>query len=340
MQHERRTTQVIMTRKRRVGWCAALATIATIATIAASLAPRVHAFQLAPQVTPAPSHSSISPSRRASTWKPAAPVPNTAYRYGFAQDDHRFFVLTTSALHRYDTVTDVWTSLLPAPRPLQLPGVVHHEGKLYVAGGMDDGPTSELFIYDIATDVWTQGASLPSFSYGSAAGVYGGKMFVITGTSGQDLAIYDIATNTWTLGPPPPVAYRLGGHAQLGQYLYLIGGLLSTTSSVSRRLDMATVTWSVGPAWTPARGDFALVAKGTKLYALGGRVWNQSTPSAEVNELNVTAWPAGQWARRYPDLPSGRISNQAGFVTAQRIWSTGGFAAGSVPLLEHIYLDL
>jgi hypothetical protein len=44
--------------------------------------------------------------------------------------------------------------------------------------------------------------------------------------------------------------------------------------------------------------------------------------------------------RRYPDLPSARLSNQAGFVTGQRIWSTGGLAAGSMPILEHVYLDL
>jgi hypothetical protein len=103
---------------------------------------------------------------------------------------------------------------------------------------------------------------------------------------------------------------------------------------------MATVSWSLGPAWTPARGDFALVAAGTKLYALGGRVWNESAVSAEVNELDLAAWPAGQWVRRQPDLPSGRRANQAGFVSAQRVWSTGGLTASSVPILEHIHLDL
>lgn len=313
---------------------------AGLAMFAAWLAPRAQASQLAPQVTSANSHAWASRFRRLGAWNSAEPIPNTAYRYGFAQDGDRFFVLTTTALHRYDAATDVWTSSPPSPRPLQLPGVVHYEGKLYVAGGMDDGPTSELFIYDVATNSWTQGANLPIFSYGSAAGVYGGQMFVISGTSGQYLIVYDIATNTWSVGPPPPVAYRIGGHAQAGQHLYLVGGLTSTTSAVSRCLDMATMTWSLGATWTPARGDFALVAKGTKLYALGGRVWNQAAPSAEVNELDLTAWPAGQWVRRYPDLPSARTANQAGFVSTQRVWSTGGLAAGSVPLLEHVYLDL
>ena len=296
---------------------------------------------LAPtQVTSTSAHARVSPHSRPEAWRSAEPIPGLAYRYGFAQDGDRFFVLTPAALHRYDAAMDVWTSSAPSPRPLLLPGVVHHQGKLYVAGGMDDGPTSELFVCDLATSSWTQGPSLPIFSYGSAAGVHGGKMFVISGTSGQYLLVYDIAANTWAIGPPPPVAYRLGGHAQLGEHLYLIGGLTDPTSTVGRRLDMATVTWSLGPAWTPARGDFALVAVGTKLYALGGRVWSQSPPSAEVNELDLAAWPAGQWVRRYPDLPSARTSNQAGFASAGRVWSTGGLAAGSTPLLEHVYLEL
>lgn len=272
-------------------------------------------------------------------WRAAAPLPGSARRYGFAQDGQRFFVLTTAALQRYDAATNTWTSSPPAPRPLQLPGVVHHQGKLYVAGGMDDGPTNELFVFDLATSTWSQGPSLPIFSYGSAAGLCGGKMFVISGTSGQSLLVFDIAANSWSIGPPP-VAFRVGGHAQSGHFLYLVGGLTSTTSTASRRLDMATLTWSLGPVWTPARGDFALVAAGTKLYALGGRVWSQSTPSAEVNELELSAWPAGVWTQRFPDLPAARMSNQAGFVTAQRLWSTGGVTTGSIPTLEHLYLDL
>lgn len=292
------------------------------------------------QVVPIGPQTRIAPVPWTNTWQASSPLPSLARRYGFAQDVDTFFVLTTSALHRYDATTDTWTSSSPAPRPLQLPGVVHFQGKLYVAGGMDDGPTNELFVLDLQTMTWSQGPSMPVFSYGSAAGLHDGKMFVVTGTSGQSLAIYDIAASSWSIGPSPPVAYRIGGHAQSGQHLYLIGGLTSTTSSASRRLDMATQTWSLGPTWTPARGDFALVAVGSKLYALGGRVWNESAPSAQMNELDLSAWPAGAWTRRLPDLPSARLSNQAGFVSGARVWSTGGLGAGSVPILDHVYIDL
>lgn len=320
--------------------CRAIAPFAALALLAVAIAPRASAARAATQVVPAGPHARTQPSPWIGAWRAAAPLPGTTRRYGFAQDGDRFFVLTTLALHRYDAATDTWTSSPPAPRRLEIPGVVHHENKLYVAGGMDDGPTNELFLFDLATNVWSQGPSMPIFSYGSAAGIHAGKMFVITGTSGSSLAVYDIATSTWTVGPSPPVAYRLGGHAQSGSFLYLVGGLLSTTATASRRLDMATSTWSLGPTWTPARGDFALVAAGTRLYALGGRPWDGSAPSAEVVELETSAWPAGTWTRRFPDLPTARMSNQAGFVSFQRLWSTGGVTAGSVPTLQHLFLDL
>lgn len=288
----------------------------------------------APAAARAP--SACSPS----AWTAASPLPGTAVRYGFAQHGGDFYVIAPGALRRYDSVADLWTTLAPMPRALQIPGVAYHDGKLYAAGGHDDGLTNELFIYDVATNAWTEGASMPIWSYGSAAGVFGGKLFVVSGTSGQYLEVYDIASNTWSVGPSPPVSYRLGGHTQVGQYLYLIGGLASGGNTASRRLDMASLTWSTGPAWTPGRGDFALASDGTRLYAMGGRVWNESVPSAEVYELLLASWPGGTWTRRAPDLPSPREANQAGFSLNGRIWSTGGYGAGATHTLEHLYLDV
>jgi hypothetical protein len=273
------------------------------------------------------------------SWEAAAPPPQAIYRYGFAQDGDTFYLVAPGQLRSYSASSDSWTTLAPMPRGLQLPGVGYHAGKLYVAGGHDDGLTNSLYVYDIASNTWSQGPDMPVFSYGSAAGVYGGKLFVLTGASGGSLAIFDIASGTWTIGPPPPVAYRLGGHAQSGQYLYLVGSLRSTGNTVTRRLDMASVTWSTGPAWTPGRGDFALASDGANLYAAGGRVYDESLPSAEVWDLALANWPAGAWTRRFPDLPSPREANQAGFFSQGRIWTTGGYGAGQVPTTEHLWLS-
>ena len=271
-------------------------------------------------------------------WEAAAPPVQAIHRYGFAQDGDTFYLVAPGQLRSYNASSDAWTTLAPMPRGLLLPGVGYHAGKLYVAGGHDDGPTNSLYVYDVASNTWSEGPNMPVFSFGSAAGVHGGKLFVITGTTGGSLAIFDIAAGMWSIGPAPPIAYRLGGYTQSGQFLYLVGSLSSTGNTVTRRLDMASSTWSTGPAWTPGRGDFALASDGVSLYAAGGRVYNESLPSAEVWELSLTSWPVGTWMRRTPDLPSPREANQAGFFAQGRIWTTGGYGAGQVPTNEHIRL--
>ena len=56
-----------------------------------------------------------------------------------------------------------------------------------------------------------------------------------------------------------------------------------------------------------------------------------------VDELDISAWPAGSWAASPPLLPSARQANQAGFYggTPARIWSTGGY--NGTALAEHLY---
>src|SRR5207245_2853874 len=56
--------------------------------------------------------------------------------------------------------------------------------------------------------------------------------------------------------------------------------------------------------------------------------------STAVDELDVSAWPAGAWISSPPVLPSARQANQAGFVSPGLIWSTGGYNGAA--LAEHL----
>ncbi|MEP6776123.1 MAG: S-layer homology domain-containing protein, partial [Chloroflexota bacterium] len=156
----------------------------------------------------------------------------------------------------------------------------------------------------------------------------------------------------------------LGGYNSSGQYLYMIGTYSNsplrpgsvpgysvtqkgktpdapvTNGGESMRLDMATGQFSLGPAFTMHRADFGLAALGNTLYALGGDsnggYFFDST--SEVDALDVSAWPAGTWTVSGPDLPTAREGNGAGFSSAGKIWSTGGFTPdfGSV-LADQVY---
>ena len=192
---------------------------------------------------------------------------------------------------------------------------------------MADGSGGNLIrIYDIASNTWTNGPARPGFadSYGAAAGAFNGNVYVVGGSGAgptKTVSIYNISSNTWSSGPDAPADYQLGGYTQVGQFLYLIGTSTgdtnNTNSTVSMRLDMSTNTWSTGPTWTPQRADFALAASGSKLFAIGGDLNGGGffDPSAQVDELETSSWPAGTWTPSPNNLPSARQANQAGFFS-------------------------
>ncbi len=290
-------------------------------------------------------------------WTSAAPYPTPLARYAFAQVGEDLYVISgignssavLNSVRRYNATTNVWTSLADIPVGSQGPAGAFFGGKIYVADGFGGG--NLLRIYDIATDTWAAGPARPGGTdgFGAAAGAFNGNVYVVGGgTAGPStrLSIYNIASNTWSAGPAAPSPYLLGGYAQIGQFLYLIGGYATTTaanSSVSMRLDMSTNTWSTGPVWTPARADFGLAPAGSKLIAMGGDSNGNAAfdPSAQVDELDTSTWPGGTWTASPANLPTPRQGNQAGVFSTGRsggeIWTTGGLTNSFTALGEHLF---
>lgn len=287
----------------------------------------------------------------------AGPVYSTGIaRYAFAQVGQDLYVISGSRISgpvttvaRYNASTNVWTPRTSIPIGTEAPAAAYSsaDNKIYVVDGFS--VTSALRIYDITNNSWATGPARPGVpeSYGAAAAAYQGKFFVVGGSIDPTtvLSIYDIANKSWTSGPNAPAAYQLGGYAQIGQFLYLVGSytLTSANSNVSMRLDLTNNTWTVGPVWTFQRTDFALAASGTKLFAIGGDNTGGGffDASTEVDELDTASWPSGSWIASPPNLPLGRQGNTAGFFTTGRvggeIWSTGGVTVAVAFLADHLY---
>ncbi len=301
---------------------------------------------------PAPKEE--EPGVPTASWTAATPYSTTIARYAFVQVGEDLYVISgvsstnavVKTVRRYNATTNVWTSRADIPVGSEAPAAAFFNGKIYVA----DGASTAFHIYHIATNTWSNGPPRPvaTDSFGAAAGAFNGNVYFVGGDFPPTprLSIYNIASNTWSAGPNAPSNYQLGGYAQIGRFLYLIGSFPnpdSVNSTVSMRLDMADNTWSTGPVWTPARADFALAATGTKLFAIGGDSPGGGLfdASAQVDELDTSTWPSGAWAPSPDNLPSPRQANQAGFVSSGRvggeIWSTGGIAPGNVFLDEHLF---
>jgi hypothetical protein len=292
-------------------------------------------------------------------WTPAPPIPASfgVTVYAFAQDGEDLYVISGDSagtisedVRRYNATRNVWSSstlLANIPFGSRNPAGAFFDGKIYVAAGqLGDGAGDHFQIYDVAADAWSAGPPRPGGAdrSGAAAAAFNNKFYLAGGDGSEStLSVYDIATNSWSTGPGLPQPFHQGGYAQIGQFLYLIGGFTAafpTNSNVSMRFDMATNTWSTGPAFTPQRADFALAAAGTRLFAIGGDPNGSGAQgSVQVDELETSTWPAGVWAPSPDNLPSPRRGNSAGFFSTGRangeIWTTGG--SGGTLLNEHLF---
>ncbi len=286
-------------------------------------------------------------------WVPAASAPVGIVRYAQAQciGQNVFYVISgvaaggsiTTANQRYNATTNTWTPLAPIPSGSEGPAGVCYQGKIYVAGG----GSANFFIYDITANTWAAGPAMPFATAMAHMGANNGKVYVAGGDADfnpstgvlNTVAVYDIATNAWVAnGANMPTATSAGGYAQIGTFLYVVGGWGTTapTTNVNQtqRYDMATNTWSAGPTFTTARSDFALAASGVALYAIGGdnNGGGFFDLSTTVERLAVSTWPAGTWTAT-DSLPSARSAHRGGFCTnaflpaSGEVWSTAGIAA-------------
>ena len=212
--------------------------------------------------TEAPATAAVSNSN---AWMAAAPYPIGIYNCGFAQNGDDFYIISgirrktysppVTGVRRYNVSSNTWTLLANIPRGSVSPPAIYYEGKIYVGDGYDYTSVSNtLRIYDVASNTWSAGPPSPvSHNSGSAAAAFNGNIYFIGVVS---TSIYNIANNSWSSGPPPP-AWEIGstpGYAQIGQYLYVVGGVTGgcglpgcANSDSSIRLDMTSNTWSVGP---------------------------------------------------------------------------------------------
>ena len=281
-----------------------------------------------------------------------SPYPKTIVRYGFAQTATHLYVFggvsdgtRVDAVNRMDLATGMWQSRTSMPFASEAPtcALMESTGIVYCTEG-DTG--SGFASYNIATDTWTPLASIPGGDhYGSASGAFNGKVFVAGGSTSFSNAVqvYDVGMNTWSAGTSVPSGTLLSGYQQVGQYLYVVGGWTGggpTGLTTTYRLDMSSApgVWSTGPAFTMGRADFGLAydAGTNKLYALGGDLNNDGNffnSTNEVDEVDLSGWPAGTWIMSPPNLPTpNRQANQAGFYGNGDIWSVGGLNGRDVPV--------
>jgi N-acetylneuraminic acid mutarotase len=199
-------------------------------------------------------------------------------------------------LWAYDPAARKVTQLADMPRGMAegVTGVIND--KLYVLPGQCDSnrwpqpgycpklATRRLYRYDPAKNKWGARKSAPHYHRLGAAGVIGGKFYVVGGYHEYQpvaaLDVYDPATDTWMTRAPLPASGSVIGTALQGK-LYVLAG------SNAYVYDPGTNKWSpiAAPSWGH-EGVVRVVINGkAKLVAVGGL----HGPNEDPNNTEVYA---------------------------------------------------
>mgnify|MGYP005838232351 CR=1 FL=1 len=251
---------------------------------------------------------------------------------------------TVGTIDLYDPVTNTWYPDVAASAtgtyvPVSFAGYAAYNGKIYVIGGFDStGACMNLVqIYDTNANSWSTGANnIPAARANVNAAVYGGRIYILGGTTGAASAafaaqnstyVYNIAGDNWTtslaLGASANrstlvyggVVYHFGGKSAATTYLsthdgYTIADNLVTSGQTevalsTVRAGMAAVLYAKSGV-TPA---IILIGGVSASTGTTGNFINQSTTGATL--LNIvqylrypfvapSAWLAITSGREYP----------------------------------------
>lgn len=190
----------------------------------------------------------------------------------------------------YDPVTNTWRSRAEIPSPRNFATASAVNGKCYVIGGgtgktFSDPALTTVQAYDPQTNTWENRAPLPEGRHAAASAVVDSKIYVIGGGDSGDLngsnlrasvAIYDPRTNLWRAGADMPTPRRAAGVAAMGQYLYVVGGVISGPNggraavNTVERYDSATNQWNRIEPLPESLHHASAVAYQGELYVFGG----------------------------------------------------------------------
>jgi hypothetical protein len=199
---------------------------------------------------------------------------------------------------------------LPDPPRTEVVGAFF-DGKVVVLAGLlqDNSASAQVDFYDPATDTWSPGPPLPRALHHTAAGVLGGRLFVVGGytdTQWTPVAeVHSLGPGETTWRPEPPLAGPRGALAvaSLPDALVAAGGVGSGDMVRTEILQAGASAWQPGPNLGTAREHLAAtgvvggvpgLGAGGRAFAIAGRVGSLESNRDSVESLGLTdtAWKA------------------------------------------------
>ncbi|MEM1120564.1 MAG: kelch repeat-containing protein, partial [Bacteroidota bacterium] len=195
-------------------------------------------------------------------------------------------------IYIYDPVVDTWTvgPTIPVARRRGAAAAVSYKGKIYLAGGIQNGHTSGrvawLDEYDPRTNSWTALPDAPNERDHVHAIIFDDKLYLVAGKQtnlGGNLNatvgavdVFDFELNTWSSLPNPIPTPRGGSSlALLGNEILTIGGenVFGNGLNKTEALNLEDNTWRTLPNLNQGRhGTQAIVNNGVVYIAAGSPI--------------------------------------------------------------------
>jgi N-acetylneuraminic acid mutarotase len=176
------------------------------------------------------------------------------------------------------------------------------DGKIAVVAGLlvDDTPSAQVDFYDPATDRWSPGPPLPVPLHHTAAGVLGGRLYVVggyTGTSGRWMPVADVRSlgpgeTAWRSEPALTGPRGALAVAALDDALVAVGGVGSGREVRTEILRRGASAWERGPDLPHPAEHLAASGSGGRAYSIAGRYQSLEGNLATVHSL---APGEGRW---------------------------------------------
>jgi hypothetical protein len=213
--------------------------------------------------------------------------------------------LVGNEVHKYDPVTNTYTSRTRYNVQTSGHKSVYLNGKIYKICGTVSGPqfplgTNALEIYDIATDTWTPGAPVPYVAASVNAFTFGNYVYIAGGMLSPPSPVnnayrYNPSTNTWDNSIPFLPETRSDSTAAIyGNGVVLAGGATTPSFQILNSAlfwDSASNQWLNLPAMlAPRQGGTGAVLNGS-FYYVGGRADATANGTTTNQKLSCTSLP-------------------------------------------------
>jgi N-acetylneuraminic acid mutarotase len=260
------------------------------------------------------------------TWSTAAPLPEeTHHTQAVALNGLAYYLgglagpypdHVTPTVKIFNPTTNSWSfgTAMPPSRARGAGGAAAFNGKIYVAGGLQDdasgtgheGTSSNLFdVYDPVAGTWTALPNMPRARDHFHAAVVGNKFFAIAGRKGDEpgvfnavialVDVYDFTSGTWsTLAAASNLPTPRAGTAAavLGSEILIIGGEGNGQAwNTVEAFDATTGAWRTLASMPTARHGIQAAVCNGGIYVAGGGLSQGGDNPSKVHQVFFLGTP-------------------------------------------------